>query len=60
MAYEAGMQIIFDVVNKGVFVEFRGKTEYLPGPFPNQKAAIAAAEEYCRKQGWEDSAERRK
>jgi hypothetical protein len=52
MKYEEGMQIIFDVLNKGVFVEFRGRTEYLAGPFPNQRAGIAAAEEYCRQHGW--------
>ena len=52
MAYEAGMQIIFDVLRKGVFVEFRGTSKYLEGPFPNRKAAIAAAEEHCRKRGW--------
>ena len=60
MRYEPGMQIIYDVLKKGVFVEFRGRSDYLPGPFPNQKAAIAAAEDHCREKGWRagDAAQR--
>jgi hypothetical protein len=52
MKYEPGMQIVYDVLQKGVFVEFRGSSHYLPGPFPDQKAAIRAAEEHCRSLGW--------
>jgi hypothetical protein len=53
MKYEPGMQIVYDVLKKGVLFEFRGLSYYLPGPFPNQKAAIAAAENHCRTLGWE-------
>lgn len=52
MKYESGMQIIYDVLKKGVFIEFRGRTEYLEGPFANQRAAMRAAEERCRELGW--------
>lgn len=52
MRYEPGMQIIYDVLRKGVLVEYRGSTEYLTGPIANQREAIAAAEAYCRDRGW--------
>ncbi|WLR94262.1 hypothetical protein [Shinella zoogloeoides] len=58
MQYENGMQIIYDVLKKGVFVEFRGKSEYLAGPFANQRSAVAAAEAYCRERGWSSNPER--
>nr|WP_314092868.1 hypothetical protein [uncultured Shinella sp.] len=53
MKYESGMQIIYDVVKKGVFIEFRNRSHYLEGPFPSQRDAIRAAEEHCRKLGWQ-------
>ncbi|MCR6502043.1 hypothetical protein MUO32_23730 [Shinella sp. CPCC 101442] len=46
------MQIIYDVLKKGVFVEFRGVAHYLGGPFSSQREAVRAAEEHCRKLGW--------
>ena len=52
MKYEQGMHIIYDVLKKGVFIEFRGRSDYLPGPFSSQKDAISAAEDFCRAQGW--------
>ena len=52
MNYENGMQIIYDVLKKGVLVDFRGQTHYLPGPFPSQREAIRAGESFCREQGW--------
>ena len=52
MKYEPGMQIIFDVLKKGVIIEFRGGIHYLPGPFSNQKEAVRAAEDHCRALGW--------
>ena len=52
MEYEHGMQIIYDVLKKGVFVVFRGKSEYLVGPFVNQREAIKAGEQYCLDRGW--------
>ncbi|WP_276118307.1 hypothetical protein [Pararhizobium qamdonense] len=55
MAYEAGMLIMFDVVTKGVFVEFRNTFESLPGPYEDRAAGIAAGEEYCREHGWDGS-----
>ena len=54
MKYESGMQIIYDVVKKGVFIEFRNRSHYLEGPFPSQRDAIRAAEEHCRKLGWQN------
>ncbi|MCV9965690.1 hypothetical protein OIU34_27840 [Pararhizobium sp. BT-229] len=46
------MTIVFDVLSKSVLIVFRGKITILPGPFQDKKAAIAAAEEHCRKLGW--------
>jgi len=53
MTYESGMQVIYDVLKKGVFVEFRGRSHYLEGPFQNQREAVQAAEELCRTLGWQ-------
>jgi hypothetical protein len=55
MAYELGMQIIFDVVGKAIFIQFRGQSAYLEGPYLNRKEAVLAGEEYCRKRGWMDT-----
>ncbi len=52
MKYEDGMLILYDVVKKGVFIEFRGLSYYLPGPYAGQKEALAAGEELCRSMGW--------
>jgi hypothetical protein len=49
--YEAEMSIIYGPVTKGVVVSFRGKCTFL-GPFPDRNAAIAAAERFCRENGW--------
>jgi hypothetical protein len=54
MAYEPDMTIIFDVTSKGVAVSFRGKAIYLPGPYLDRKAGVAAGEALCRKLGWLD------
>lgn len=53
MTYENGMQIIYDVLKKGVFVEFRGRSHYLEGQYKSQREAIGAAEDHCRKLGWD-------
>lgn len=53
MKYEAGMQIIYDVVQKGVFIEFRGVGHYLEGPFASRSEAVRAAEDHCRTLGWD-------
>lgn len=58
MRLEAGMQIIYDVLTKGVFIEFRGVGHYLDGPFKTRLEAVRAAEEYCRKLGSTDKQER--
>ncbi|MGJ7043466.1 hypothetical protein J2Y63_006750 [Shinella sp. BE166] len=47
------MTIIYDVIKKGVFIEYQGKTEYLAGPFPTRNQAIAEAERFCRSLGQE-------
>jgi hypothetical protein len=52
MKYEAGMVILYDVVKKSVFIEFRDLTYYLPGPYPSHKEGVAAGEELCRSMGW--------
>ncbi len=55
MKYESGMQIIYDVLKKGIFVEFRGGSNYLEGPFATQRDAIRAVEDHCRRLGWNDN-----
>lgn len=54
MAYEPGMTIIFDVVTKGVFIDFRGEFSSLVGPFKNRSSGIVAGEDFCRAKGWSD------
>ncbi len=49
--YEKGMHIIFDVLMRCAIVTFRGEMNIID-PYPNRSAAIAAAEERCRKNGW--------
>lgn len=53
MPYEAGMQIIFDLMSGMVVVSFRGTVKML-GPFQTQRQAIVAGEQYCRERGWFD------
>jgi hypothetical protein len=53
MAYEPGMQIVFDLVSKTTVISFRDEMKML-GPYENQRIAIAAGEEYCRDRGWID------
>jgi hypothetical protein len=53
MAYEQGMQLVFDLVGRTVVVSFRNNVKML-GPFADQKAAIRAGEQYCRDMGWVD------
>ena len=53
MAYEQGMQLVFDMVGRTVVVSFRNNVKML-GPFADQKAAIRAGEQYCRDRGWVD------
>lgn len=55
MKYENDMRILYDVVSKGVLIQFRGKTEFLEGPFPDRREAIKAAKEYCRRFGWAET-----
>ncbi len=57
MQYEAGMQIVFDVVGKRAIIIFRGNLIDLAGPFANQAAAVAAGEQKCRELGWLGSAD---
>jgi type IV secretory pathway VirB9-like protein len=47
MAGEIKPNIIYDVVGKGVFVEFNGRSHYLEGPFPNKKKAEEAVMLFC-------------
>jgi hypothetical protein len=49
------MRILYDVISKGAFVRFRGKSEFLKGPFRNRQEAIRAAEKYCRSFGWSET-----
>ncbi|WJH40620.1 hypothetical protein N7E02_08400 [Aliirhizobium terrae] len=51
--YEPEMRVIYDIFTKEVLVTFRGEVRML-GPFPDKKAATAAAEDFCRSKGWQD------
>lgn len=51
MAYEQGMQIVFDAVTKSAVVVFRDEL-FILGPFANQRLAYDAGEQLCRDQGW--------
>ena len=53
MAYERDMQIVFDVVSKSAVIVFRDKLTIL-GPYETAKVAYAAAEQFCRDNGWLD------
>jgi hypothetical protein len=52
MEYEAGMQIIWDVVTREIVVLFRGSVTMLPQKFDNRDEGIQAGEEVCRNAGW--------
>ena len=53
MAYEEGMQIVFDMLNQTAVVVFRDKISF-HGPFENSRDAYAAGEDHCRLMGWLD------
>lgn len=52
MVGEERLNIIYDVVGKGVFVNFNGRSHYIEGPFPNKKKAMEAAMLFCKSAGW--------
>jgi hypothetical protein len=54
MPYEPGMTIMFDVLTKAVFIEFRGHFTFLTGPFKDRSTGVAAGEDFCRSKGWLD------
>ena len=51
-----GMTVIYDVIKKGVFIEFGGTSHFLEGPFPTRYHAIIEAERFCRSLGPSDQA----
>ncbi|PZM16493.1 hypothetical protein CPY51_04065 [Rhizobium tubonense] len=51
---ESDMAILFDTVSKAIAVSFRGKVIYLPDPYLDPKADVAAGEERCRRLRWLD------
>lgn len=60
MDEERELTIIYDVVKKAVFVEFRGNPYYLEGPFASRRDGVRAAEELCRSLGWRPSRDNQK
>ncbi|WP_156381709.1 hypothetical protein [Rhizobium sp. Leaf341] len=54
MRYEAGMAFFFDVFSKSVLITFRGREYTLQGPYPTQRVAFQAAEQFCLDRGWVD------
>lgn len=59
MSVETKINIIYDVVGKGVFVEFNGRSHYLEGPFQNKKKAQEAVMLFCKSTGWPSGSENR-
>jgi hypothetical protein len=59
MAYEHGMQIVFDLMTRMVVVSFRGEVGMI-GPFASQRLATEAGERYCRERGWIDKPQTRR
>jgi hypothetical protein len=52
IAYENGMQIIWDVVTREIIVIFRGAVTAAPIRFENRGDGIAWGENLCREAGW--------
>jgi hypothetical protein len=53
MAYEDGMSFQHNaILNRGT-VMFRGKKTVLSGQYDTYQQVKEAAEEYCRKNGWQ-------
>lgn len=48
MVGEELLNVIYDVVGKGIFFECNGRSHYLEGPFPNKKKALEAALLFCK------------
>ena len=40
MVGEELLNVIYDVVGKGIFFECNGRSHYLEGPFPNKKKGV--------------------
>ncbi len=54
MAYENGMSIQHDAINRRVIIHFRGKKHEIKAPGDDRAQAIRAGEEFCRQLGWTD------
>lgn len=52
MAYEAGMSVQHDAINRMVVVFFRGKKHEIRAPGDDRAQAIKAGEDLCRQLGW--------
>jgi hypothetical protein len=52
VAYEPGMQIIWDVLTREVFVIFRGMVTSAGQGFETREKGIAEGEQICRNSGW--------
>jgi hypothetical protein len=49
---ERSVNIIYDVVNKAVFIQYGGQSHYLEGPYCSRKVALEAAASFCKSAGW--------
>jgi hypothetical protein len=54
MAYEEGMAIFYDVVDRSILVSFRQELTILPGPFLNRQEGMIAGQDLCKAMGWRD------
>jgi hypothetical protein len=50
--YEPGMNFTYDEVSGKVSVAFRGRVTVLSATYATENYARAAAESYCKRQGW--------
>lgn len=53
--YEDGMQILYDVLSKGVFIQLRGKSGFLKAPFQSSGRRYALRRTTAESSGWGDS-----
>lgn len=50
--YEPGMRITYDPKTKRARVAFRGRLVELPAEFDNERDAVRAGEDHCKRNGW--------
>lgn len=52
MTDDRKVNVIYDVVNKAVFIQCGDQSHYLEGPYSSKKVALDAAASFCKSAGW--------